>query len=259
MNNEAIAKEYLLKGLSKQNTKFELCLVDNRASTYKSASEAINRAGNKANGDYLMFVHQDVLLASKSWLKETENLLTSLTRMGLAGVAGMLKPKFVSELDVSMRYWLLQKIGNLSLWWRHYGRGNVLHGANRLPWAGCFISDVTPVQTVDELLLIIPRSVWELTKFDENTCVGWHLYGVDFALTAARKGFKVYALPCPSVWHRSTGLVDYSYIRTLAKISRKHKRERAINTTLGLVPTTKLLLKLLWQPRSPVDLTKALA
>jgi hypothetical protein len=76
VNNEKIAKEFLLRGLSRQNTKFELFLVDNRAFSYKSASQANNRAGLNASGDYLMFIHQDVLLLSRNCARQ--NLLTNL-------------------------------------------------------------------------------------------------------------------------------------------------------------------------------------
>ena len=103
INNETIAREFLLKGLSKQNSKFELLLIDNRNSTYKSASQAYNHEGIKASGDYLMFVHQDVLLLSRNWLKEAEEWLSTLSHVGMAGVAGMLKPRFVSQFEICSR------------------------------------------------------------------------------------------------------------------------------------------------------------
>lgn len=47
------------------------------------------------------------------------------------------------------------------------------------PFFGADIDEPIPVQTLDELLLIIPRRVFEGHKFDESTCDGWHLYGVE--------------------------------------------------------------------------------
>jgi hypothetical protein len=249
INNEKIAKEFLLRGLSRQNAKFELFLVDNRAFSYKSACQANNRAGLKASGDYLMFIHQDVLLLSRNWLKQAEDWLSTFSKIGVAGVAGMMKPKLVNEFELCMRYCLLQKLGMLHLWFRHYGRGNVFHGPEMLPWGGSFISDVVSVQTIDELLLIIPNSVFKSTKFDETVCDDWHLYGVDFSLTVSKKGLNNYVLPC-SVFHRSTGKITDPYLRTLKRLIKKHKNEKAINTTSGLCLTRKELMELLWLTRS---------
>jgi hypothetical protein len=250
MNNETIAREFLLRGLSRQNSKFELLLVDNRASTYKSASQSYNHTGIKANGDYLMFVHQDVLLLSRNWLREAEEWLSTQSRVGLAGVAGMVKPKFVNQFEICTRHYLLQELGKEYLWYRRYGRGNVFHGSERtrpLPWHGKFISDIVPVQTVDELILIVPAKVFESVKFDETVCDYWHLYGVDFSLTVSEKDYKVCVLPC-SVLHRSTGTMTKFFLNNLRKMIKKHKQEKIINTTCGLFPTKEELMELFWYP-----------
>jgi hypothetical protein len=249
VNDETIAREYLLKGLSKQNKKFELLLLDNKTSTYHSAAQANNAASQKVNGDYLMFVHQDLLMLSKSWLKEVEDWLSTLSKPGLVGIAGMLKPRFLNAFEVCCRYYLLRKLGKSSLWFHHYGRGNVLHGFNAVKWDGRFISDIVAVQTVDECLLVVPKNIFEKTKFDENTCDDWHMYGVDYALTVTHEGLRVYVLPCYPVLHRSIGHVNASYFLTLGKIAEKRKEVKVINTTCGVYPTDKKLLKLFgYQP-----------
>ena len=244
INNETIARDYLLRGLSRQNKKFQLLLIDNKTSAYKSASQANNSASKKANGDYLMFIHQDLRLLSKNWLKELEDWLSTLSKPGLVGAAGMRKPTFVNEFEVCGRYYLLKKFGKSYLWFNHYGRGNVFHGINGLKWEGQFISDVTTVQTVDEFLLVMPANVFESIKFDENICNDWHFHGIDFALTVAQKSLKVYVLPCSPVFHRSSGQTNYAYFRTLAKIIEKHKQAKVINTVCGAFPTDKKLINL---------------
>jgi len=263
MNNETIAREFLLRGLSRQNSKFELLLVDNRASTYKSASQSHNHSGIKAHGDYLMFVHQDVLLLSKNWLREAEEWLSTQSRVGLAGVAGMIKPKFANQIEICTRYYLLRKLGKGYLWYHRYGRGNVFHGSERtraLPWLGRFISDIAPVQTVDELVLIVPTGVFESVKFDESVCDYWDLYGVDFSLTVSQKGYKVCVLPC-SVLHRSTGKITKFFLSSLRKLITKHEQEKMINTTWGPCATKKELMELFWahNPRKMSNLIRALA
>ena len=247
VNNEREARRFLLRGLSLQDVKFEFLPVDNRVSICQSASQAYNHTGIKASGDYLMFIHQDVFLRSRKWLKEAEDWLSTLSDVGIAGVAGMQKPRFIDQLDVSARYLLLQKLNKLHLWFRHYGRGNVFHGPEETPWGGTFVTNAVPVQTLDELLLIIPFGIFEHTKFDEIVCDNWHLYGTDYSLRISQEGYRAYVLPC-SVVHKSIGLINDSYLRTLMKLITKHRNERVINTTSGLCPTKQILTKLLWSP-----------
>ena len=238
VNDKHVAEEYLLKSLSRQRARFELFLVDNTKKVFKSASRANNVTSLKATGDYFMFIHQDVFLLSKNWLEEVENWLSTLSQVGLVGVAGMVKPSFVNLSYPS--FVLLDQLGMCRLWFLRYGRGNVIHGSNKSPWGGSFISGVVPVQTVDEMLLIVPASVFGDTKFDEITCGDWHLYGVDFSLSIKHKGYNVYVLPTP-VFHHSSGSLNTAYFETLAKLVKKHRKEQVINTTSGLYPTSEVL------------------
>jgi hypothetical protein len=105
-------------------------------------------------------------------------------------------------------------------------------------------SEPAIVQTLDELLLIVPSEAFERTKFDEVLCDDWHLYGVDYSLTALGKGHAVCVLPLPA-WHLSSGKRSPGYYRTLKKLIKKHMNERVINTTAGLWPTRPELLELL--------------
>jgi len=236
INNYDVAKRYLLKGLNGQTAKYELLLIDNAASVYTSGSKANNDASLKANGDYLMFIHQDVLLRSKDALKQVEDSLSTLSKVGLASAVGMIKPKFINQYEAYARYLLLLGLGMPHLWFLRYGRGNNLHGSSMSPWGGRFITDPTCVQTVDEFFLTVPTKIFENTKFDEVTCPDWHLFGTDFSLSIQRKGYKVYVLPI-SVIHRSRGTISVPYVRTLAKVLEKHETEKVVNTPWGLYPT----------------------
>jgi len=236
INNRHIAKNYLLKGLDKQTAKYELLLVDNTASVFTSGAKANNTTASKASGDYLVFIHQDVLLRSKAVLQLIEDQLSTLSRVGLAAAVGMIKPRVINQFEAYTRYLVLLRLGLGPLWFRHYGRGNNLHGLNMSPWGGLFIKDPVSVQTVDEFLLVVPARIFERTKFDEVTCSDWHLFGTDYSLSIQRKGYKTFVLPI-SVFHRSKGSISVQYVQTLAKVLEKHKEEKVVNTPWGLYPT----------------------
>ena len=231
INNDVIAKEFLLRGLSRQNTNYDLILLDNKDFSYKSAAQAYNEGSAKAKGDYLMFIHQDVLLPCRNWLKEAEESLSTISNLGIAGVAGMLQPTFINDFELWARYYLLEKLNLIKVWYYRYARGNVFHGREKKFWLGKFTSEVISTRTLDELLLIIPAEVFENSKFDEMTCDDWHLYGVDYSLSASQKCREVCVLP-HSVVHLSTGKVNNAYFKTLVKLIDKHRTEKIINTTI---------------------------
>jgi len=208
-NNKKVLNDHLLKSLENQSAVHELILIENIHGQFKSASEALNYAGKKSKGDYLMFVHQDVMLTSDSWLEDVEGILDGLLNLGIAGVAG--------NSD--------RNNGVIT---------NIKHGDPPKSAGKIHIKNPVEVQTLDECLVIIPRSIFNKLHFDEEVCDGWHLYTIDYSLTVKMLGFMVYVIPV-GIYHRSTGLpVPDEYYSLLEKVRKKHKKNyRRIHITTG--------------------------
>ena len=207
-NNGKILNDYLLKSLKNQTVDYELILLDNAKGKYKSAAEALNYGGRRAKGKYIMFVHQDVDLSSNSWLEEVEKMLDSMQNLGIAGVAGKKGERGVMTV--------------------------IKHG-DPPRWAGSItIKKPEEVQTLDECLTIVPKSVFDVLQFDEEVCADWHLYAVDYCLSVKRLGFDAYVIPM-FVYHRSPGYsFSEIYYLTLDKVLKKHKKHyKRIYTTMG--------------------------
>ncbi|KAF5070942.1 glycosyltransferase [Methanobacterium subterraneum] len=209
-NNQEILDNLLLKSLKTQSLDYELILMDNTNNHFKSAAEALNQGAKKANGSYMMFVHQDIDLKSDEWLKNTESTLNSLDNLGVAGVAG------VSPWDED------EKISNIK------------QGSPPRRISDNHIETPQKVQTVDECLFIIPKSVFDILKFDEEVCDDWHLYAADYCLSAINMGLNVFVIPS-EVYHSSPGnSMSDKYYTTLGNILKKHKKyHRFIFTTMG--------------------------
>jgi len=209
-NNKEILDNFLLKSLKTQSVDYELILIDNICGKLKSAAEALNEGAEKANGDYLMFVHQDIDLKSNEWLKNTENILDSLDNLGIAGVAG------------------------ISPWNEDEKTSNIQQGNPPQNISKKRIKTPQMVQTVDECLFIIPRSVFKILKFDQEVCSDWHLYAVDYSLSIKNRGFKVYVIPA-DIHHSSPGnSMSEQYYLTLKKVLKKHKKHhKVVFTTMG--------------------------
>jgi hypothetical protein len=231
--NRGILESWLLKSLRTQTARCEIITIDTARHGFSSAAQALNFGGRQARGKYIIFVHQDVDLVSTSWLEDAEALLDSIPNLGIAGVVGSAE----GGDSVSERI-----------------RNVIAHGDDR-ELIGNPISAPVPVQTLDELLLIIPRKVFQMYQFDEHTCDGWHLYGADYCLSMVATGKGVYVIPM-YVIHKSKGasagklafIINFGlsreYYRTLRRLLTKHKDHFVwIYTTpgYGKWKTTELL------------------
>lgn len=215
-NNKHIFEEVLMRSLKDQTAEFELIALDNTRGEFKSASEALNYGGLRATGRYIMFVHQDVDLERETWLEEVEKILDGIPDIGIAGVAGM------SEAG---RSFAERQRGHISNSGEIWGRE---------------MEKEEEVQTLDELLLIIPRSQFEKMQFDEETFDHWHCYGADYCLSVRRKGLKAYAIPA-FVYHRSTSANIKNFGVYKRRLYEKHKRYyKQIHTTSGEISWLKL-------------------
>jgi len=220
-NNERTLNEILLKSLKNQIVKFELITLNNTKGQYKSAAEALNYGGKKAKGKYLMFVHQDVDLYSNTWLEEEEKILDKLSKLGIAGVAGRSKNEYSVITQIK--------------------HGNPPRFVGKMQ-----IEKPIEVQTVDECLTIIPKSIFTKLQFDENVCNDWHLYAVDYCLSIKKLGFCSYVIPI-FIYHKSPGYsMSGKYFATLKKVLKKHKSYYGkIYTTVGN-----------WSTKYPVNIKK---
>jgi hypothetical protein len=208
-NNRAILEECLLTSLIHQNTDYQLITLDNTKNQFKSASEALNHGGSLANGDYILFIHQDIVLESESWLRDLEQSLNELDNLGVAGVAG----RSADVWDVIT---------------------NITHGIPPDRASRYHVTAPMKVQTIDECAFVVSKSVFDRLKFDERTCYHWHLYSVAYCLSANRLGYSVYVLPL-GLYHKSEGAsMSKDYFLVLEKVIQKHNGEYdKIYTAMG--------------------------
>ncbi len=205
-NNETILNNYLLKSLKDQNIDYELILIDNTSGRFKSASEALNYGGEQAKNDYIMFIHQDMCLPSKTWIQDAETILNSLENLGIAGVAGRSKAE----------------------WWPIT---NIKDGIPPKPVAPKKIKNAMKVETLDECLIIIPKPIFNMLKFDETVCDDWHLYSIDYSLSVRKYNYNAYVIPL-FAYHRSPGYsFSDGYYRTLEKLLKKHSKDHLLILT----------------------------
>ncbi len=218
-NNRKILENTLLKSLNNQIDEYELILIDNTDGNFESASKALNYGARRATQKYMMFVHQDVDLLHETCLHDIEDAIEPLNNLGVAGVAGYSKTND-----------------------KHVMVSNIQDGYP--PEAvGTKIDEPVNVQTVDECLFIVSRSLFKELEFDEKTCSNWHLYGVDYCLSAKTLKKSVYVIPI-EIYHASrTESFSKEYYSTLTKVIQKHgKNYKTIDTSCGVWHTNRFRL-----------------
>jgi Glycosyltransferase like family len=193
VNNEAVLKSCLLNS-SEAQAASEVILQTG----FSSAALAYNDAIRKAKTDVLVFAHQDVYLP-EGWAARVEQALTALEQVdpnwAVLGIWG---------IDASGR-----------------GTGDVYCTFSRRHLGGMF-EGVREVRCFDEVLLIIRKSSG--VRFDEEL-KGFHFYGTDIALEAARQGKKCYALSAFCI-HNTNGykMLPLEFWKNYFFMRRKWKR-----------------------------------
>lgn len=147
---------------------------------FSSASLAYNSAIEEAQSDIIVFAHQDVYLPNH-WFKRVSEAIRELDNAGVRwGVLGCIG----SSKEV------------------HGGLGRVF--TNGLGLHGNAITKPEPVETLDEILLILRKSSG--LRFDP-TLPHFHMYGVDICLSAFQAGLTSFSIPAFCV-HNTNQLLE---------------------------------------------------
>ncbi len=161
-NDDRVLHQNLLRSPSVRDGRYQLILKRG----YASAALAYNSALDDARDDLVIFVHQDIYLPVR-WFSDLQRAIDHLKRQQLPwGVLGC----FGSRAGAA---------GGLG---RVYTRGMGQHGRR--------LDGPTPVETLDEIVLVIRRSSG--LRFDEQL-PHYHLYGPDLCLAARERGLPSYA------------------------------------------------------------------
>ena len=220
-NNDKILNECLKESLKLQKQiEYETIFVDSRKYKFHSAAEALNYAGNLANGEYLIFLHQDIVLVDNT-LSEIYDYCKN-NQFGIMGVAGA-KYDYGEIVDYSKIVHGLKK--------KNASTNDDFRGPLQ-------------VDTLEECLLVIPREVFHRYKFTEyyNT---WHLYGTEYCLKMKNVNQKILVVPV-YLWHKSSGAsLNLNYFDAIKALAKEYKNKTKIIVTLfGGWPTNCILINL---------------
>ena len=185
---------------------------------YSSAAAAYNVGIDAAKSDVLVFAHQDVYLP-ETWLADLNRALATLS---------VIDPHWAV-----LGAWGITASGN--------GAGNVYCGAT-MKRLGTPFNGVVKVMSLDELILIMRKSSG--LRFDEHL-EGFHMYGTDICLEAARRGMNCYAISAFCI-HNTNGynLLPLQFWRNYLFIRKKWRSLLPITTSCTRI--TYLCWPMIW-------------
>lgn len=183
--------------------------VDNTGGAFASAGAALNHGAAQARHDHVAFVHQDVYLHSLTALEEAAGRLADDDGIGLLGALGVThEARFVGRIR------------------------------DRVFLLGDPAPDPVPVDTVDELLFMIPRRMLELEPLPEDPDFAWHAYAVEYGLRARAQGRRVCALDIPLTHNSLTANLARLEV-AYATIGARHPAGMPVQTPQGEVPRAR--------------------
>ena len=179
--------------------------IDNVDGSFATAGAALNHGASLASHDYLAFVHQDVYLHSLSALQAAADVLASDHGIGVLGALGIR--------------------GDGSLVGRIRDRVILLGESAKRP---------TDVDSLDELLFMVPRRVFEREQLSEAVELAWHAYAVDYGLRVGALGLRVCALDIPLTHNSLTVNLDRLDV-AYGAIAANHPEALPLQTPGGLL------------------------
>ena len=168
----------------------EFVIEDNRIKKNGICS-VYNHCARKARGEYLCFLHEDVVFHGNGW---GQSVIAQLQKKetGIIGFMGSIyKSKAPSGWNV------LPRLNRC-----HFIQTDKSGGMRRSDEGA---GDFRPCLLLDGACLFVRREVWGEIPFDDVLLDGFHCYDIDFSLQAVAKGYRNYV--CGTVWleHLSCG------------------------------------------------------
>ena len=198
---------------------YEIIKIDNNG--IMGICEAYNRGAEKAQYDFLLFLHEDVLFETQDWGRILMNLLNT-ENIGCIGIAGA---DYIPEVPIG--WWMIK-----NHCYSHITHANLI---NQKVHKFTFSSNsgLKKVNLIDGVFIACPKKNWLTIKFDERL-KGYHAYDISFSLHT-NVYFENYITNLISMKHFSQGKPSKEWLESLIQNrlnNRTHYKQNLIDTKL---------------------------
>jgi len=193
---------------------YEAIVFDNSEKKY-GICKAYNEAAKEAKGDYLCFVHEDIVIKANDWGKELIKFTEHNNDCGAIGIAGgkCANRNFISWGISSSLIKVYDGVNNGNLdsttnLFYHYSNPN-----NEI---------FSKAVCLDGVFLFVKKSVWENNKFDEEIFKNFHFYDADFSFSISQK-YQNYVYFGMDIYHFSGGNIEKTFCENMYLFQKKWK------------------------------------
>lgn len=180
-------------------TAYEYLRIDNRDNAHGICS-AYNEGVMRAQGDILVFVHEDVFFMEHGWGTILEKKMQSDDSIGLIGVAG------TQYLFADNRYWSAAGVP--------FTRGRIVQimGDKNLLSVFHWDKSDADVVAVDGLFFAVRKHLFEKVSFDSGTFDDFHFYDLDICMQI-RKHARLIVTWDIMLKHLSIGVTEEPFLK----------------------------------------------
>ena len=213
---------------------FEIISIENNGQY--SLSQAYNMGAERAQYQFLCFVHEDVLFETNNWGTELIRQIKSNKKIGLIGIVGS---KIFTRFSMG---WYCPFYPEIFL------TGHLNQGQNS--WEKYKYENFSPVKeyldevvVLDGVFLFTTKKIWENNKFDEKLITGFHGYDIDFSMQIMSRGFKIFVDKSIILRHYSLGKCDRRWFTAIKNVTQKWKTflpVKASNVNIGYFSLLKM-------------------
>ncbi len=210
------------------DAEYEYLCLDNREARVGICA-AYNRGVELAQGEVLVFVHEDVFFMRPGWGAVLETKFAADPRIGLIGVAGS-QYLFKEHLE-----WVTAG--------RPFIRGRVIHETAERQVLTVFSRDEADadVVAVDGLFFAVRGELFRYLRFDEIIFDGFHFYDLDISMQV-RRSHRVMVTSEILVKHLSLGSIGHVWQRYAGQFRWKYAAELPASCT-HLVPDWQKIVR----------------
>lgn len=189
---------------------YEMINIDNSENSF-SIFEAYNLGIEKSSGEFLCFMHDDILIHTNGWGNTVTNIFENEKNAALLGVAG-------AKIKSSMP----------SGWWnvpKELKEINIIqHKENQKTekWDFGFKSGtISEVAAIDGVFMVLRKNA----GLSFNTALkGFHNYDLNISIVCKMKGFKILVTNQILLEHFSNGNINDSWYESTLKLHEIYKK-----------------------------------
>lgn len=197
---------------------YELIVINNFENKL-SIFEAYNLGIEKSNGEFLVFLHDDILFNTEKWGQKINEIFYTHPRLDLLGVAG-------SKIKTRMP----------STWWandvhirmiQHHKQGWPTEYKN----SGFEGHNLIDVAVIDGVLMILRKD--DNIRLNEEM-EGFHNYDMDLSLLVHKKGRRICVTNLIEIEHFSGGTINKDWFKSASRFHYLNSKKLPIiiNTQL---------------------------